>query len=154
MDTVTTRRARASDAGRLAEIAAASYLPYVERLGGTRPPPMVADYAAAVAEDLVWVAEVAGDRAGFVVVVDQPTTTLLKNVAVHPDWQGRGIGRLLIAIAEERARATGRGVVELYTNVVMVENIRLYARLGYAEVGRRTEHGFTRVFFEKVVRLA
>jgi hypothetical protein len=39
--------------------------------------------------------------------------------------------------------------VTLYTNEAMVENRRLYARLGYAETGRRVEDGYRRVFFRK-----
>jgi hypothetical protein len=31
----------------------------------------------------------------------------------------------------------------------MTRNIALYARLGYAEVERRAEHGFARVFMRK-----
>ncbi len=151
MDTVTTRRARAADSAAVAEVATRSYLPYVERMGGHRPAPMDADYAAAIARDLVWVAEVGTQLAGFVVLVDQPTVTLLENVAVDPDWQGRGIGQLLIALGEEHARSTGKHAVQLYTNAAMRENRRLYGRLGYAEVGRRWEDGFDRVFFAKPV---
>jgi ribosomal protein S18 acetylase RimI-like enzyme len=112
---------------------------------------MDADYAGSNARDLVWVAEVDNHLAGFVVLVDQPGATLLENVAVHPDWQGRGVGRLLIAIGEEHARATGKNAVRLYTNASMLENISLYAHLGYTEVGRAVEDGFDRVFYEKRV---
>jgi hypothetical protein len=31
----------------------------------------------------------------------------------------------------------------------MVENLRLYPTLGYAETGRREEDGYRRVYFEK-----
>lgn len=149
MDTVRTRRATPSDADALAEIASRAYLPYVERLGGLRPAPLDADYAASIARDVVWVAVHDEQVAGYVVLVDEPATTLLENVAVDPDRQGRGIGRLLIAIAEDHARATGTDTVRLYTNAAMRENRRLYARLGYAEVDRRSEDAFHRVFLEK-----
>ncbi len=128
-----------------------SYLPYVDRMGGQRPAPMDADYALSIARDLVWVAEIGTHLAGFIVLVDQPAVTLLENVAVHPDWQGRGVGRLLIAIGVEHARAAGKNAVRLYTNAAMLENRSLYAHLGYAEVGRRVEDGFDRVFFEKSI---
>jgi GNAT superfamily N-acetyltransferase len=149
MDTVTTRRARAADRAALAEVAFAAYLPYVALMDGQRPAPMDADYAGSIARDLVWVAEVGGHVAGFLVLVDEPAVTLLENVAVHPDWQGRGLGRLLIELGEYHAKASGRSVVRLYTNAAMLENRRLYSHLGYTEVGRRVEDGFDRVFFEK-----
>jgi hypothetical protein len=34
-------------------------------------------------------------------------------------------------------------------NGMMVKNIKMYARPGYAEVARRNENGFSRIFFEK-----
>ena len=37
----------------------------------------------------------------------------------------------------------------LYTNEAMVENLAIYAHIGYVEVERRTEDGFQRVFMEK-----
>ncbi len=151
MDTVTTRRASASDSAALAEVAYASYLPYVARMGGQRPAPMDADYAASIARDVVWVAEVGGHVAGFLVLLDQPDITLLENVAVHPDWQGRGVGRLLIAIGEDHAKANGKRTVRLYTNAAMTENRSLYAHLGYVEMGQRVDDGFDRVFFEKTI---
>jgi len=33
----------------------------------------------------------------------------------------------------------------------MTENQALYARLGYLELGRRTQHGFARVFMRKAL---
>ncbi len=151
MDDLTTRTALASDAAVLADLATASYEPYLARMRGQRPAPMDADYAASIARDHVWVAESGGGLAGFVVVVDEPEATLLENVAVHPDWRGRGVGRLLVAIAEDHARATGTSTVRLYTHASMLENQRLYTHLGYAEVDREDEDGFDRVFFEKQV---
>jgi hypothetical protein len=35
--------------------------------------------------------------------------------------------------------------------VVMTESQRLYEHLGYVEVARRSEHGFERVFYEKLL---
>jgi ribosomal protein S18 acetylase RimI-like enzyme len=151
MDAVTTRRAGGPDVARLTEVAAASYLPYVDRMGGHRPAPMDADYAGSIARDVVWVAEAGGRVAGFLVLVDRPDSTLLENVAVDPDSQGLGIGRLLMTIAEDHARATGKDTVRLYTNAAMHENRGLYAHLGYVELDRRVEDGFDRVFYEKSI---
>ena len=149
METVTTRRARASDAAALAEIATAAYSPYLERMGGQRPAPLDADYAASIARHVVWVAEVGVHVAGLLVLVDEPAVTLLENVAVHPDWQGRGIGGLLMSIAEDHARSTSADAVRLYTHASMVENRRLYEHLGYTQVGQGVDDGLDRVFYEK-----
>ena len=49
----------------------------------------------------------------------------------------------------DSARAVGHDRVRLYTHVSMVENQRLYERLGYVETRRGHEDGLARVFYEK-----
>lgn len=106
------------------------------------------DVAAGVAEDIaaheVWVAEAAGALAGGL-ILDIGEDAHLMNVAVHPDHGGKGLGRALIAAAEDSARAAGCGVIRLATHVRMPDNIALYARLGWRETGREG----VRVFMEK-----
>lgn len=133
----------------MAGIAEAAYSPYLERMGGLRPGPMDTDYAAAVADTEAWVALLDGDVAGFVLLVEEDDRLLLENVAVHPAQHGRGIGRSLLEQAETRAHALGHARITLHTHVTMVENQALYERVGYVETARRTEHGFTRVFYGK-----
>jgi ribosomal protein S18 acetylase RimI-like enzyme len=146
---VGLRRATAADAAAMAAVAEAAYSPYVARMGGLRPGPLDTDYAAAVDGTEAWVAVQDGDVVGFVLLVDEDDVLLLENVAVVPSHHGRGVGRRLLEHAEERARALGRTGIRLYTHVTMVENQALYERIGYVETGRTTEHGFTRVFYEK-----
>lgn len=145
------RPAVAADAPLLRDLAQAAYTPYVERMGGLRPRPMDEDYAAAVAEDEVWVAEDDGgpEVVGFLVLVGEEDRMLLSNVAVHPSHHGRGIGRLLLTLAEDRARAEGYRRIHLFTHVTMLENQALYERIGYVETHRTDEAGFARVFYEK-----
>jgi ribosomal protein S18 acetylase RimI-like enzyme len=131
------------------ELAQVAYAPYLERMGGQRPRPMDADYGRAVADAESWVAEDEGEVVGFLVLVPQDDGMLLDNVAVHPAYQGRGVGRALLELAENRARAGDHVLIRLYTHRTMVENQRLYERLGYVETGRADEEGFARVFYEK-----
>ena len=58
--------------------------------------------------------------------VPNPMLVWIENVAVHPDHQHRGIGRRLVAFAEQRARAAHVLEVRLYTNERMVENICVF----------------------------
>jgi hypothetical protein len=51
--------------------------------------------------------------------------------------------------AEDFAKCQGRNALILYTNVVMVENLALYPKMGFVETERRTEEGFERVYFRK-----
>ena len=79
----------------------------------------------------------------------------LGKLAVEPALQGRGLGRRMMARAEERAWELGLSFVRLETRVELAENHRFYRALGYEEVGRRAHPGFDRptsVSYEKRVR--
>ena len=121
---------------------------YVERIG-REPAPMAADYGRLIAEGLVYVLELDGDLAGLIVLVAGSDHLLVENVAVAPAYQGRGLGRRLMAFAEREAGAAGLPEVRLYTNVAMTENLRFYPALGYEETRRVVEGGFARVYFSK-----
>jgi ribosomal protein S18 acetylase RimI-like enzyme len=121
---------------------------YVERIG-MRPVPMDADYDAAVARGDTWVADDGGQIVGLLILVPGDDHVLVENVAVDPGRQGEGIGRALLAFAEQRAAELGVSEMRLYTHVLMTENQALYARLGYVEVERRTVEGRTGVFMSK-----
>jgi ribosomal protein S18 acetylase RimI-like enzyme len=148
MSRPTVRRGREGDVRAVRELAVAAYQPYVPRIG--RPPaPMVADYAAAVADQALWVAEDAGAIVGLLVLRPEPDHLLLENVAVHPDAQGRGVGSLLLRVADDEASAAGYPEIRLYTNEAMTENLAYYPRHGYVETHRAEGDGFRRVYFRK-----
>jgi ribosomal protein S18 acetylase RimI-like enzyme len=144
------RPARAADRHAVEGVVRDAYSLYVARIGGP-PVPMTADYGELIAAGQVYVLEAGGRLAGLVVLVDEPGYLLLENVAVAPAFQGHGLGRQLVAFAEQEAAARGLPEVRLYTNEAMTENLRLYPALGYEEVGRAVEDGFARVYFRKPV---
>lgn len=140
------RQARASDLPLIRQVVAVAYARYRERMD--RPPaPVGQDYLAEVGAGLVWVS---GEPViGVIVLVPEGDSMLVENVAVDPSAQGLGLGRSLMEFAEQYAAARGLRRVTLYTNEVMVENLAIYARLGYRETSRRAEAGYNRVFMEK-----
>jgi GNAT superfamily N-acetyltransferase len=143
------RCARPADRAAIERIVRAAYGIYVERIG--KPPgPMLDDYTALISDGRVSVLEEA-DRtmAAIIVLLPEPDHLLLDNIAVRPDRQGQGLGRRLIAFAEEQARRLGHSEVRLYTHEKMTENIALYTRLGFVETGRGQEAGYDRVFMTK-----
>ncbi|MFW5835082.1 MAG: GNAT family N-acetyltransferase [Pseudomonadota bacterium] len=89
---------------------------------------------------------------GVVVFFRVDDDLFLENVAVRNAVRGHGVGRRLIAFAEEGVRGLGLRAVRLYTNEKMTANLAFYTRLGYREIDRRTEDGFRRVWFEKRLR--
>lgn len=56
-------------------------------------------------------------------------------LAVSPDVQGRGLGRRLIAAAEDRARSAGCAVMDIKVVNLRTDLIAFYERLGYAATG-------------------
>jgi ribosomal protein S18 acetylase RimI-like enzyme len=145
---MTLRRATLADLSDIKTCARAAYARYVPLIG-REPAPMVADFGGQIARNWVWVAPHTAGLAGYIVFFPIGDDMFLENVAVHPDWSGQGIGRQLITLCEDTARAKGLRAVTLYTNAAMVANIALYPRLGYRETERRSEDGFDRVYFEK-----
>jgi GNAT superfamily N-acetyltransferase len=145
------RPARPEDRTAVEAIVDAAYTVYIDRIG--KPPgPMLDDYAQLIADGMVSVLEDAGGTiAAIIVLVPQPDHLLLDNIAVRPDQQGQGLGRRLIAFAEDEARRLGFAELRLYTHERMIENIALYTRLGFAETGRGQQAGYDRVFMRKRV---
>jgi len=84
------------------------------------------------------VAEDAGGLAGCVYIETQDTRSYLGLLSVQPERQGEGLGRQLVAAAENLARKSGSRVMDL--RVISARGERLlpfYQRLGYEFV--RTE---------------
>jgi len=144
------RLAQPADVAMIEHCARLAYARYIPRMG-REPAPMRTDAAAVIAQERVRVIEQDGRVAGYAMVERRAAELHLESVAVLPELAGRGLGRALIGAVEEEARWLGLDRVTLYTHVAMHENLALYARLGYVETGRRTEHGFDRVFLEKRV---
>lgn len=146
----TLQRATPADRGAVEACVHAAYEHYIERIG--RPPaPMAADYTDLISRGVVYVLRPAtGDGLrGLIVMYPARGALFIENVAVDPAHQHHGLGQLLMACAEDHARSIGVAELTLYTNAQMTENIAFYTRLGYAEVDRRSEAGFSRVFMRK-----
>ena len=110
---------------------------------------MLDDYLDVIAIHTVHIAMDAEGVAGAVVVIDDGNGVLLDNVAVHPRTQGRGLGRRLIALAEQIAIDRSYGFIDLYTHEAMTENYAMYQHLGYVETSRRLEKGYHRIYMRK-----
>ena len=141
--------ARPEDADAVRHLVQAAYGHYVARIG--KPPgPMMDDYHQRIRDGQTWVLEDGAQLAGVLVLEDAgDDALLLDNVAVAPSAQGKGYGRMLVAFAEQEARRRGYGALQLYTNVMMTENLALYGRLGFSETGRVSEKGYERVYMVK-----
>jgi ribosomal protein S18 acetylase RimI-like enzyme len=74
---------------------------------------------------------------------------LLDNVAVHPEYQRKGLGKELINFAGSKAIQNGYSEIYLYTNERMTENISIYKHLGFIETERCLKNGRSAVYMRK-----
>ncbi len=75
----------------------------------------------------------------------------VKRMRVHPRFQRRGFGRLVLDQLERRAGELGYRRLRLDTTNRQVGAQMLYRRAGYREVGRGRLAGFDVIFLEKLV---
>jgi len=144
------RPATPDDAAACRAIARAAYAAYVP-LMGRAPAPMLADYAAHIARDTVFVLEADDALLGYAVILDDGGRYWLDNIAVATGHQGHGLGRRLIEHTEAwLAARTDR--YRLYTNQAMTTNDRWYRALGFTEYWRGEVDGYARIYFEKRLR--
>ena len=144
------RQATSDDLHSVEEVVRRAYSHYVSRIG-QEPGPMSDDYGSLIGARRVQVVERDNAIQGIIVLIPERDAMLLDNVAVDPDAQGSGLGRLMLEYAEQAARAAGYRAIRLYTNEAMTENISLYSRIGYAETHRAEEKGLKRVYMVKAL---
>jgi GNAT superfamily N-acetyltransferase len=128
------RPAAPADAEAIRNLTRAAYAKWVALIG-REPLPMQADYQRAIAEHTIDLLIDGGVLAGLIETILRPDHLWIENVAVAPERQGRGYGRLLLAHAERRAVEAARLEIRLQTNRTFVANLALYAKLAY-EVDR------------------
>jgi len=129
------RRATLEDAPAIRELTRAAYAKWVPVIG-REPKPMTTDFSVAIQHHMIDLLSENLTLAGLIETVPADDHLLIENVAVAPEFQGRGYGRALLAHADALSRAMGRVEIRLYTNSRFTENLALYMRYGYVETHR------------------
>jgi ribosomal protein S18 acetylase RimI-like enzyme len=78
-----------------------------------------------------------------------PQRAEIKRMRVYPDFQGRGLGQIILSELEARARAMGYTTLHLDTSVLQVPAQKLYEKNGFHEVGRDTYSNLEVILYEK-----
>ena len=142
------RRATIEDTAKVTALVNAAYRHYIERIG-MLPRPMTDDYAEVIRNSRVTIAEGVQTILGVIVMMVTDEGFLIDNVAVDPAYRGKGVGKALLTFAEAEARRAGFDSLYLYTHEKMIENLALYARIGYVEYDRRSQGDFSLVYMRK-----
>ncbi len=73
----------------------------------------------------------------------------IKRMRIHPDYQGRGFGQLILTELIVRARVLGYKTLHLDTSILQVPAQRLYEKNGFHEVGRASYQNLEVILYEK-----
>lgn len=94
------------------------------------------------AREAAWIAEVAGVRAGCVMLVadSEPDTARLRILLVTPDARGRGIGARLVRECLDFARAAGYRQIVLWTTHEQAVAHRIYEAAGFTLRAEKSQH--------------
>jgi ribosomal protein S18 acetylase RimI-like enzyme len=78
---------------------------------------------------------------------EPPDCLYIGKLAVAPDAQGRGAGRMLLQAAETYAAECKLTCLRLETRIELVENHRIFAKWGFVRTAEGRHPGFTRPTF-------
>ncbi|MCB4770685.1 GNAT family N-acetyltransferase [Ancylobacter sp. Lp-2] len=128
---IRLRRASLADLPAVEEVQRRAYAKN-RTLLGVEPVPLLWDYVQVFREREVWVVDGATALSAVLILEPRAGDLLLDSLAISPMAQGSGLGNVLLAAADARAQALGRGVVRLYTGEPLSANINWYRRKGYS----------------------
>ena len=128
---LSLRRAEDADLASLLALQRAAYAKNRSLLG-VEPIPLLADYSAIMRDMEAWVSEKDGRLVGALILEPRHDDLLIWSIAADPTAQRGGLGRALLAAADERARQLGRVVIRLYTGTPLAHLVDWYGRHGYA----------------------
>jgi len=111
-----------------------------------------ADIATKAESGEVWV--IGSPPVACMFLTLQAESLYLGKLAVSASQRGKGLARVLIGVAEARARALGLAAVELETRVELVGNHAIFQAMGFQEINRTAHPGYvqpTSITFRKPV---
>ncbi len=79
---------------------------------------------------------------GCVFIREQQDLMYVGKLAIKPGYQGLGIGKQLMAYAENYAKNCGFSELELQVRIELIENQQTFKRMGFVEIGHTTHVGF------------
>ncbi|MBT2485296.1 MULTISPECIES: GNAT family N-acetyltransferase [unclassified Microbacterium] len=138
------------DAGEVLTVQRAAFVSEAAIYGSVDMPPLtqtLTELEAELRSESGFTARIDGRLVGAIRFVERDDLLLVGRIAIAPDMQGEGIGRMLLTAAEESSSAR---VAELFTGSLSEANIRLYESCGYEEHERVPDgDGTAQIFMRK-----
>ena len=78
--------------------------------------------------------------ASYVLLPHNNDVIEIKNIAVNPAWQGKGLGKMLLQDAAQRARANGYKRICIGTGNSSIAQLYLYQRQGFEITAVRKDY--------------
>lgn len=101
-----------------------------------------------------WLAEADSTLTGYGIMSVAAGESHILNLCVDPDWQGRGIGRMLLEQMLRAARAHGADIALLEVRPSNLAALRLYEQLGFNQYSVRRAYYPSRDGREDALMLA
>jgi len=80
-----------------------------------------------------------------------PERAEIKRMRVVPEYQGRGLGQIILSELEARAHSMSYKILHLDTSVLQIPAQKLYEKNGFREVGRDNYGGLDVILYEKLL---
>ena len=112
-----------------------AYSAYIPLLGRT-PPTFLEDFDSHVALGNLWLLDNGIEPSAMAVLTPAYDHVMIQALCVDPQLQGRGLGRKTLLFAEQYARSLKIYQLKLYTNSLMLRNLKIYPRCRRLELGR------------------
>jgi GNAT superfamily N-acetyltransferase len=142
------RLASAEDVDAIRELVRAAYAKWVPVVG-REPRPMTAAYQDSINRHRFDLLHADTKLIAQIETAIREDHLWIENLAVLPEYQGRGYGRRLSAHAEQLAAGAGLSEVRLLTNAAFEANVRLYEAVGYQTTSTEPFMGGTTLYMSK-----
>lgn len=145
------RKAGPSDVDAVRSLVRRAYAQWIPVIG-REPLPMTADYEKAVRAHEIDLLHAEGHLVALIEVFAAADHLFIENIAVSPEYQGKGLGHRLLDHAEAKAKGMGFWELRLLTNQAFATNVRLYRSVGF-RIDRTEPHfgGGTTVYMSKTL---